>query len=303
MIVVEDLGRLDLSDAVISIGNFDGVHWGHRKLLSRMREVAVREGKPALVVTFFPPSKVVFGDQPFLSSAREKLELLSAFSPAAVALVPFSLEYARTDKSVFLGQLSELHPDTIIVGEDFRFGHQRRGTLNDLSLVAGKLEVFGLERVDGEVVKSSAIRKLLAAGEITHATRLLGEPYLLMGAVREGDRRGRTIGFPTANLQVAERKALPQGVFSVAVDTEAGRFGGMANSGARPTFPDSAPACEVHLFDFDGNLYGSELTVRFIDRIRDQQRFASLEELRERLAEDARVAREQLGSSSILGSC
>jgi riboflavin kinase/FMN adenylyltransferase len=297
MTVVDSPDALDLPGAVVSIGNFDGVHWGHRQLLARMRELAAAEGRPSLVVTFFPPSKVVFGDQPFLCSAQEKLELLSPFVPTAVAVIPFSLDYSRTDKSVFLGQLAALQPGAIIVGEDFRFGHKRQGTLNDLSLVTGKLEVFGLERLDGEVVKSSAIRELLAAGDVAHAARLLGDHYLAIGKVGRGDQRGRTIGFPTANLEVAERKAMPQGVFSVMVEVDGESFGGMANSGPRPSFPDAAPACEVHLFDFDGDLYDRELRVRFIERIRGQQRFASLDELRARLAEDARVAREQLAAS------
>jgi riboflavin kinase/FMN adenylyltransferase len=296
MIVVEHPGELELEGPVLSIGNFDGVHWGHRQLLRRMGQLAVEANRPPVVITFFPPSKVVFGDQPFLCSAQEKLLLLDEFAPAAVVMIPFSREYALTDKSVFLGQLERLEPAAIIVGEDFRFGHQRKGTLNDLSLVTGKLEVFGLEHLKGEVVKSSAIREHLAAGDVEHAALLLGEPYLVVGTVAAGDQRGRQLGFPTANLVVPERKALPLGVFSVTVETADGRYGGMANSGPRPTFPDAAPACEVHLFDFEGDLYGSELKVRFIDRIRGQQRFESLDELVARLGEDERVAREQLAT-------
>lgn len=294
MIVVDDPDKLELSGGVVSIGNFDGVHLGHRQLLSRMRDLANEEGKPPIVVSFFPPSKVVFGDQPYLCSAEEKLELLSPFAPTAVAVIPFSREYAKTDKSVFLDQLSRLQPRTIIVGEDFRFGRDRRGTLNDLSLLTAKLEVFGLERIDGEVVKSSTIRLLLADGDVTRAGQLLGEPYLVTGTVTPGDRRGRQLGYPTANLELPERKALPLGVFSVTVETDEGRFGGMANSGPRPSFPDAAPSCEVHLFDFDGDLYDQVLRVRFIERVRGQQRFDSLDALRDRLVEDERVAREQL---------
>lgn len=294
MQVVNDPDLLDLDGAVLSIGNFDGVHWGHRQLLGRMNELARPAGRPTIILTFFPPSKVVFGDQPFLCSEAEKLELLAAFEPDAAVVVPFSLEYSRTDKQVFLDQISRLKPQAIIVGEDFRFGHKRQGTLNDLSRVTGKLEVFGLVERAGEVVKSSAIREYLAQGQVAHAALLLGEPYLVIGRVVEGDRRGRQIGYPTANLGVPERKAMPKGVFSVLVDTGEGIFAGMANSGPRPSFPDAAPACEAHLFDFDGDLYGRELRVRFIERIRGQLEFGSLDELRARLDEDARVAKEQL---------
>ena len=296
MLVVDDPDHLDLSGAVLSIGNFDGVHWGHRQLLGRMNELARPEGRPTVILTFFPPSKVVFGDQPFLCSEQEKLELLSHFRPSAVVVIPFSVEYSRTDKSVFLDQIGRLAPFAVIVGEDFRFGHKRQGTLNDLSRVTSKLEVFGLVRKGDEVVKSSAIREYLTEGDVAHAARLLGEPYLTIGEVVEGDRRGRQIGYPTANLRVPERKAMPAGVFSVRVDTGTGSFDGMANSGPRPSFPEAAPACEVHLFDFGGDLYGKELRVRFIDRIRGQQKFGSLDELRARLDEDARVAKEQLSA-------
>ena len=297
MLVVNDPDRLDLTGAVLSIGNFDGVHWGHRQLLGRMNELARPEGRPTVILTFFPPSKVVFGDQPFLCSEQEKLELLRHFQPSAVVVIPFSVEYSRTDKSVFLDQIGRLAPFAVIVGEDFRFGHKRQGTLNDLSRVASKLEVFGLVKKGDEVVKSSAIREYLTEGDVAHAARLLGEPYLTIGEVVEGDRRGRQIGYPTANLTVPERKAMPTGVFSVRVETGSGSFDGMANSGPRPSFPDAAPACEVHLFDFEGDLYGKELRVRFIDRIRGQQKFGSLDELRARLDEDARVAKEQLGAA------
>ena len=296
MLIVDDPDKLDIDGAVLSIGNFDGVHWGHRQLLSRMNELARPQNRPTIILTFFPPSKVVFGDQPFLCSEAEKLELLAAFEPAAVVVIPFSLEYARTDKQVFLEQIARLGPQAIIVGEDFRFGHKRQGTLNDLSRVTGKLEVFGLVEKEGEVVKSSAIREYLTAGDVAHAALLLGEPYLVIGRVTRGDARGRQIGYPTANLEVPERKAMPKGVFSVLVDTGERTYGGMANSGPRPSFPDAAPACEVHLFGFDGDLYDRELRVRFIERIRGQVKFGSLEELRARLAEDARVAQEQLAA-------
>lgn len=300
MIVERDLEQLAIDDAVVAIGNFDGVHWGHRQLLSRMKQLAQAEERPAVVVTFFPPSKVVFGDRPFLSSEQEKLELLAAFEPAAVVVIPFSVEYARTDKSEFLKQLSRLRPRAIIVGEDFRFGYKRQGTLNDLSLVSHKLEVFGLQELDGEVVKSSAVRELLGQGEVERAARLLGQPYLVIGEVVKGDSRGRQIGYPTANLSVPQRKAMPLGVFAVTVESSGVNRPGMANSGPRPSFPEAAPACEVHLFDFVGDLYGSELRVRFIERIRGQQQFGSLDQLQTQLAQDERVARERLGAKGLL---
>jgi len=281
--------------AVVSIGNFDGVHLGHRMLLGRMREVADATGRPAMVLTFFPPAKVVFGHATFLNSAEEKLDLLRAFKPEVVAMVPFSRAYARTDKARFADQLRTLAPHAIIVGEDFRFGHDRAGGLNDLSPIPDRLEAFGLKTLEGEVVKSSHIRDHLSSGRIARANALLGAPYLARGGVVRGDARGATIGFPTANVHTDERKALPVGVYAVRVDAPQGTFDGMANVGPRPSFPDEAPSLEVHLFDFDGDLYGSEITTRFHAFLRGQRRFDGLEDLKAQLARDAEAARRALG--------
>lgn len=289
------ISSVGLDRTVLSIGNFDGVHVGHRALLSRMRSLADELQLPAVAISFFPTSRMVFNDSGFLSSAQEKALLLGEFSPEAVVLIPFSHEYAQTDPQVFLSELRQLGPAAVTVGVDFRFGRERQGTLNDISLVTGKLEVFGLvESPDGSVISSSRIRELLAAGDVAAANALLGAPYLALGKVIKGDQRGRTIGFPTANLAVPEGKVLPPGVFAVSATVQGRSHSGMANVGPRPSFPDGTPALEVNLFDFDGDLYGQELAVRFISRIRGQQKFASLDELKARLAEDERVAREQL---------
>lgn len=300
--VVAALEEVRLKEPVVSIGNFDGVHLGHRMLLGRMRELAQREGRPSLVVTFFPPAKVVFGHATFLSSAEEKLELLAAFAPEAVVMIPFSQDYARTDKARFVDELRRMAPTTIIVGEDFRFGHQRAGGLNDLSPIAGKLEAFGLRTFDGEVVKSSHVREHLKEGNVVRANVLLGAPYRARGRVREGQRRGRSIGYPTANVETAEKKALPVGVFAVTVDVQGATFGGMANVGPRPSFPEEPPSLEVHVFDFDDDLYDRTITTYFHAHLRKQMRFASLDELRRQLERDEADARAALTSAATLPS-
>ena len=292
---VTSIGSVGLERTVLSIGNFDGVHAGHRALLARMRALADELQLPAVAISFFPTSRMVFSDSGFLSSAKEKALLLGEFAPEAVVLIPFSSDYAQTDKQVFLNELRQLGPAAVTVGVDFRFGRERQGTLNDISLVTGKLEVFGLiASEDGSVISSSRVRELLAAGDITAANELLGAPYLALGEVVRGDQRGRTIGYPTANLAAPEGKVLPPGVFAVTVAAGGHSYGGMANVGPRPSFPDGTPALEVNLFDFTGDLYGQELAVRFIARIRGQQKFDSLGELTARLAEDERLARELL---------
>ena len=294
MRVYRDLKEPDLRGVMVCIGNFDGVHRGHRGLLSRMSELAMRHDAPSLVVTFFPPAKVVFGHSTYLSSEREKLDLIAGFDPTGVVMIPFSKEYAATDKVVFVDQLRRLSPHTIVVGEDFRFGHGRAGNLNDLSPIATRLEVFGLITHRGEVVKSSRVREHLARGDVERANALLGEPYRATGEVVHGEKRGRTIGYPTANVSTGARKALPPGVFAVTVETPLGEFGGMAAVGTKPIFPDEPPTLEVNLFDFDDDLYDKEITVFFRSFVREQVRFASMEELKAALADDERRSRAAL---------
>lgn len=293
--VLHGLPADGLEGTVLSIGNFDGVHVGHRALLSRMRELADELGRPATAFSFFPTSRMVFQNSGFLSSAREKTLLLGECGADTVILQPFSREYAATDKKVFLKELAALRPAAILVGADFRFGRDRAGSLNDLSLVTDRLETFRLLEHGGEKVSSSRIRELLAAGDLEKAARLLGGPYLAAGRVVEGDRRGRTIGFPTANLEVGAGKVLPEGVFAVTVTAGDRVFSGMANAGPRPSFPDGAPALEVNLFDFSGDLYGSELLVRFVAPLRGQKRFDGLEALKAQLARDRNAAVAALG--------
>jgi riboflavin kinase/FMN adenylyltransferase len=298
MQVVDAVHRLPTQGAVVAIGNFDGVHLGHRALLRRMRAWADAEGRPAAIVTFFPPAKVLFQGMSYLASREEKLTLLEPFAPDAVAMIRFDRAYARTDKSAFLAELAELSPHAIVVGEDFRFGRHRAGGLDDLQHVPERLEVFGLEHHGGAPISSSRIREHLLAGEIEAARRLLGAPYLAIGEVVEGDRRGRTIGFPTANLDLPVDKALPIGVFAVQVDTPAGRFGGMSNVGPRPSFPDGAPRLEAHLFDVDADLYGQRLAVRFVTRLRGQRRFDGLDDLVAQLRADRDAARAALDADA-----
>lgn len=289
----DSLASARTKGAVVSIGNFDGVHLGHRALLGRMRGLARDSGRPALVVTFFPPAKVLFTGADYLSSAAEKRMLLSEFTPDEVVTIPFDRDFASTEKQAFVARLAALEPSAIVVGRDFRFGHDRQGTVADLADIA-PLEPFDLVTVDGRPVGSSRIRELLAANDVEGANRLLGAPYPALGTVVHGAERGRTIGYPTANLQLAPGKALPTGVFVVTAVTAAGAYGGMANVGARPSFAEEPPSLEVHLFDFTGDLYEQEIAVQFHRRLRDQRRFDSLAELKEQLARDADESRATL---------
>lgn len=279
---------------VLCIGNFDGVHLGHRLLLSRMRELASELRAPATVVTFFPPARVLFEGATFLMTPAEKRQALAEFEPDVIVELTFDRDLAGTEKSAWLTELAALEPSAIIVGDDFRFGKGRSGGLPDLAQITPLLDAKPLLEVDGEPVKSTRVRELLAEADVAGAARLLGHPYLVKGSVAHGQRRGNTIGYPTANLAVPAGKALPPGVFAVTATVNGGEHGGMANVGARPSFEEAPPALEVHLFDFSHDIYGAEVDVRFVAHLRDQRRFSGLGELKAQLANDEAAARAAL---------
>lgn len=288
------LAAVTARGGVVCIGNFDGVHLGHRRVLARMRELADAAGAPAIVVTFFPPARVLFEGATYLATPAEKLLALEGFAPDTVASLAFDRALAATPKAAWLAELAALRPRAVVVGEDFRFGHGREGGLADLRTITPQLEAVPLFELDGAPVRSTTIRGLLVAGDVTGAARLLGAPYLARGTVTSGQHRGRTIGYPTANLIVPHGKALPPGVFAVTVTVAGAVHSGMANVGARPTFAEAAPALEVHLFDFAADIYDVEVDVRFVTRLRDQRRFAGIDELKAQLAADEVAARAAL---------
>jgi riboflavin kinase / FMN adenylyltransferase len=281
--------------AVVAIGNFDGVHAGHRALLAHAADLARRERAPWVVISFFPPAKVLFGGASYLSCRDEKHLLLRDLGPDEIAILPFDHAFAATPAERFVEALTTLAPAAIVVGDDFRFGRDRKGSTEDLGRAAPRVEVLRLVTIRGEVVKSSTIREALEHGDLERANRLLGAPYLVAGTVVEGERRGRTIGVPTANLATPPGKALPNGVYAVSVDVPGrGRYGAMANVGPRPTFEGAAPSLEAHLFEFDGDLYGQRLVVRLHARLREGRRFDGLDDLRAQLERDEASARSVL---------
>jgi riboflavin kinase / FMN adenylyltransferase len=290
------LAAITSPGAIVALGNFDGVHVGHRTLLAHARARADELGAPLVVVSFFPPAKVLFAKAQFLTTEEEKHALLTEAGADAVVVVPFDRAFAATPATGFTAALAAVRPAIVVVGEDFRFGRAREGGLDLLRAAVSHLEVVALELADGVVAKSSAIRAALARGDVERAERLLGAPYRITGEVVRGDQRGRTVGFPTANVATDARKSLPIGVFAAAVDTPAGRFGGMANVGPRPTFPDGAPALEVHLFDADVDLYGRPITVHLLARLRPPRRFDGLEALTAQLRRDEADARAALAA-------
>lgn len=207
--------------------------------------------------------------------------------------MPFNATFARRSKEDFLGDLRSLEAQLLFVGEDFRFGKGRSGGVEDLRSVAPTTTIPLLE-LDGGPVKSSRIRELLKEGNVEAVQRLLGRPYAARGIVGEGDKLGRTLGFPTANIEVAPLKLLPMGVFAVRVRSLHGEHGGMAYVGYRPVVSGQTLRFEVYLFDFRGDLYGEELDVEFVARLRGEMKLEGLEALKAQLARDAAGARAAL---------
>ncbi len=293
MILINDISDAPKGKKIVAIGSFDGVHLGHRALLSQAKRLSKASGIPLLVYTFDPPTKVFTKGVPVLSTLSEKAELLAQAGADLVLAVPFNAEFAARSKTGFLEDLKRLEPERIVVGEDFRFGRGRQGSPDDLRQVA-PTETVPLLCLQGAPVKSTRIRKLLEAGEVELARHLLGRPYEIRGIVVRGEGLGKTLGYPTANLETPPQKVLPPGVFAVRVRRGNDLLGGVANVGTRPTLKGKEKRLEVHIFAPVGDIYGQELSVTFLKRLRPEQRFAGLEALKAQIQRDIEAAHRHL---------
>ncbi|WP_309571093.1 riboflavin biosynthesis protein RibF [Deinococcus sp.] len=284
---------------VVAVGSFDGVHLGHQALIAQLKAKSRQHRVPSVVYTFDPPTRVLTQGVEFLSTVPEKLELLARYGVDEAVVASFTPEFASRPKEAFLDDLRTLRPQTIVVGEDFHFGRGRAGGVDDLRTVAPEVVTLPMHQLGGEDIKSTRIREYLKVGDVDGAGRLLGRHYDAQGVVVQGDRLGRTIGFPTANISVPDGKALPLGVFAVVVIgdpslPEDGRWHGVANVGFRPTVNGTTRRFEVNVFDFGGDLYGRELQIKFFAHLRGEQKFAGLDELKAQIARDAQAARDAL---------
>jgi riboflavin kinase/FMN adenylyltransferase len=290
---------------VATIGNYDGVHRGHQHMLATLVLRARELGLPATVITFEPTPREHFEGAAAparLTRLREKLQALARYGVDRTVCLPFDTALASISAQRFEEELlvAGLGVRCLIVGHDFRYARRREGTTQALR-VAGNLHGFSVEEVapfelDGVRVSSSLVRAALEAGDLVDATRMLGRPYRISGRVQLGQQLGRRLGFPTANLAL-HRKVIPLwGIFAVRV-TGPGldAHPAVASLGTRPTLDGTVPLLEAHLFDFDGDLYGRNLDVDFIARLRDEVRFENLEALVEQMHRDAAQAREFLG--------
>jgi riboflavin kinase/FMN adenylyltransferase len=292
-----------LAGAVVAIGNFDGVHRGHRAVISAALKRARSLGRKAAALTFTPhPRLFLRPHEPLfqLSGEREKLRLLAASGLDGAVVMRFDAALAATSAEDFIANIlvGALRIGGAAIGFDFHFGKNRAGSPAFLTAQGARLG-FTVDIVppledEGRPVSSGAVRAALAAGRVVEAAELLGAPWFVSGEVIHGDKRGRDLGFPTANLKLDASCGLKHGIYAVRVDIAGKRHDGVANFGRRPMFDDGAPLLEVFLFDFDGDLYGQTIDVAFIGWIRHEQKFESIETLKRYMMADVAQARDAL---------
>lgn len=287
--------------SVVTIGTFDGIHPGHRALIERLLAHGRRLGRPAMMLTFEPmPREYLAAANPpaRLTSWRERWRVLERTGLDQVLQLKFDERLRNVSGEAFTRLLAgQLRTPVVVIGHDFRFGRNGEASAPMLSDAGRRLgfEVDVVEPVlvDGERVSSSAIRAALACGDLARAERLLGRPYSMVGRVVLGQQLGRDLGFPTANLRLGRKRTPLQGIFAVRVHGIEGRPNapGVASLGTRPTVGGTVPLLEAHVFDFSGDLYGREIEVEFVSKLREEVCFANLDELVVQMNRDAAEAR------------
>lgn len=305
MILITDLSKINkkFDGSIITLGNFDGLHLGHQELIRKIILRAEETGGLSMVVTFRPhPLKILAPEKcpPLISIYEEKIELLEKLGIDVLVKIPFTLDFSAMGPRDFVKDIlvDLLGAKEIFVGYNYRFGKGRKGNIqmlrdlgSELGFIVREVEQVSL---NGEVISSTRIRQLLINGEVEHAARLLGRPYALCGIVVKGDGRGRGLGFPTANI-VSRHSIIPSnGVYAVRLFVRDKYYNGIVNIGLRPTFDAKSMAIEVHIFDFDEDIYGEELTVYFANKIREEKKFQNAEALIRQINADITNAKEIL---------
>ncbi len=297
------------SHPVLALGNFDGLHRGHQKILDRLRRVSAERGATSVVMTFDPhPPRVIRPDKapPLLMTLAQKLEALAEAGVQGAAIVPFTLELSRWDPETFVQAIlvEWLHVAEVWVGANFLFGHDRVGNFSLLRTLGARYG-FKTEKIDPVrykdfVVSSTRIRRLVAEGRVDEAGALLGHQYYVDGTVVRGDGRGRTLGFPTANLCTDNELLPPHGVYATTATMDGVVHPSVTNIGVRPTVDRSGRTItETHIFDLDRELYGTILRVGFVQRLRDERAFDTVDGLRDQIAADCVRARVLFGHLSL----
>ena len=279
--------NLEQLPCVVTIGNFDGVHLGHQALLTEVKKRAHDLKLESAVITFEPNPKDYFSQnkpQTRISSLREKIELFNEIKIDRVHIIKFNQEFSKVTANEFISVLiKQLKVKEIVIGEDFCFGRDRGGGIKQLSASSMKLNIKNKILMDGKRISSTLIRNLLANDKLDQANKYIGRPYSISGKVVHGEKRGRKIGFPTANIHMRHNRPPLKGVFAVKFQ----KHFGVANLGIRPSIKgEKKLQLEVHLLNFSSDLYGQHVSVIFLKKLRDEKKFKSLDELKEQIKLD-----------------
>lgn len=287
----------------LTIGKFDGVHKGHQAVLLKLVQKAKSLGVPSVVMVFEPQPDEVFSPASAparISRLRDKYHAFSALGIDRLLCVSFSKRFANMSPQDFVQDLliSKLGVKFLVVGDDFKFGFKRQGDFSFLQKAAAQsdFDVVNTDsfRINDSRISSTAIRDALQAGDFALAAKMLGKPYAISGKVVHGEKKGRTIGFPTANILLKRHKAAVNGVFAVRVLIAGSSYNGVANLGRRPTLNGEQLQLETHIFEYDKNLYGQYISVEFVEKIRDEIKFESFAELKQQIKSDAQQAKISL---------
>lgn len=287
-----------IKNAIVTQGTYDGVHAAHKVILSRLKQIAKQRNGETVVMTFDPhPRMVLFPDDhglKLLNTLDEKIEALEAEGIDHLVIIPFTKEFSRLTSLQFIRDIivNKIGTKVLVIGYNHRFGKNREGSFEHLKEYAGlygfEVEEIPEQDIDEVAVSSTRIRKALEMGDVALAAKYLGRFYTIQGTVKKGRQLGRTIGFPTANVQVSDpNKLIPaDGVYAVKVFINNRTFLGMLNSGVRPTVDGTTHAVEVHLFDFNEDLYDKTIKIAFVDKLRDEKKFDGIDALTNQLQKD-----------------
>jgi riboflavin kinase/FMN adenylyltransferase len=296
----EDFTKLDL--AVVTSGTFDGVHLGHQKILSRLKEISNKVKGETVVITFWPHPRLVLKPEEkalkLLNTFEEKAELLKEQGVHHLLRIPFTKEFSQISSAEFISRIlvNTIGTKKLVIGYDHRFGKNREGSFEELKIngptYGFEVEEIPRQDVDHVAVSSSTIRKALAEGDVETASHFLGHAYSLSGRVIKGDQLGRKLGFPTANIDIdSHYKLIPaEGIYAVHVDYEGKKYNGMLYIGNRPTLEGSGMSIEVNIFDFDKNIYGESIKIYLEKFLRKDSKFKDLEMLKVQLHQDKAAA-------------
>lgn len=294
--------------SVMALGNFDGIHIGHQQLISRAKEMAQRLGVASSVLTFYPHPRQVLGKSNYanlLTPVEEKLRVFRELGIDIVHVVDFTMQFAGLSAEQFVGQfLAKMQPQAVVIGFDYAFGRGGQADASQLKHLAEDIgimvDIVGAVNRYGEKISSTLIREKLSYGDVRIVHELLGRPYALTGQVVHGEKRGRLLGFPTANIQPDDAYTLPKnGVYLVRVLVQNEWQTGVLNIGTKPTFHDTQHrTLEAHLLNFSGDLYDQQVRVEFLDFIRDEKRFLSVDDLVSQIRADVEEAGQRMRSFS-----